>query len=310
MIENKPTIAVLLAAYNGEQWLQAQIRSILLQADVSVTIFVSIDISTDDTENICSTLAKQFHNIVILPSVGKLGGAAPNFFRLMRDVDFSSFDYLSFADQDDIWFERKLIRAVTMLNSTKNDGYSSNVTAFWSDNKQKLIEKSQPQCEWDYLFEAAGPGCTYVLTAKLATQIKSVVLKNWLEVNQLDYHDWFSYAYARANGFGWIIDADPSMLYRQHGNNQVGANHGLRAFLYRFKKVMSGWGIVQAALTARLIGKERDAFVTRWSSFNRIGFLRLALNANQCRRKLSERVLFFCACLMLAIVGTSRTKNI
>ncbi|NOT14056.1 MAG: glycosyltransferase [Methylotenera sp.] len=303
MINSKPKIAVLLAVYNGKQWLNAQVDSILLQIDVDVTIFVSVDTSTDGSEHICNTLAQQFHNIMVLPLGDKFGGAGKNFFRLIRDVDFTHYDYVAFADQDDIWFENKLIRAVSMLNNTQADGYSSNVTAFWSAGKQQLIKKSQPQREWDYLFEAAGPGCTYVMTSQLAIEIKNVVVKYWLEVNQLAFHDWFSYAYARANGFPWVIDDEPSMLYRQHENNQVGANHGIKAFSYRFKKVLGGWGITQAVLVAKLVGKGDSIFVKRWAGLSRMGFMRLAFSANQCRRKPIERVYFFLACLLMAVVG-------
>lgn len=299
-----PKIVIVLAVYNGKQWIVDQLNSILVQDGVEVTIFISIDPSTDGSEEICHQLSMQHDNIFILPNAGKFGGAAKNFFRLIRDVDFSSFDYFAYSDQDDIWFENKLVRAVNKLIETKSDGYSSNVMAFWEIGKQKLVEKSQPQCEWDYLFEAAGPGCTYVMTIELASEIKKAVVSNWVEINKLGLHDWYSYAYARANGFKWFIDQWPSMLYRQHINNQVGVNQGWKAFLYRLKKVLGGWAIEQSALVAKLIGQENANFVISWSSFKRYGFLKLALNANKCRRKPSEQVLFFFACLLMAIIGT------
>jgi rhamnosyltransferase len=42
-------VAVLMATYNGEVWLQEQIDSILEQKDVDVTLFVSDDSSADGT---------------------------------------------------------------------------------------------------------------------------------------------------------------------------------------------------------------------------------------------------------------------
>ena len=299
----RPAIAVVLAVYNGVEWLHEQLNSILKQDGVEVTIFISIDPSEDGSEDFCNQFAMQHRNIIVLPTKGQFGGASKNFFRLIRDVDFSSFDYFSYADQDDIWFASKLVTAVNKLMETKSDGYSSNVVAFWATGEHRLIEKAQPQCEWDYLFEAAGPGCTYVMTVELASEIKKTVTSNWLEINKLGLHDWYSYAFARANGFTWFIDTRPSMLYRQHFNNQVGVNKGLRAFIYRFKKVVSGWGIEQSALVAKLIGKSDTTFVKSWCGFERYGFLILAFNANKCRRKPVERVLFFFACLLMAIAG-------
>jgi rhamnosyltransferase len=299
----KPKVAVVLAVYNGMQWLNEQLDSILKQDNVELTIFISIDTSYDESEALCQKLAEQHKNIVVLPNAGKFGGASKNFFRLIRDVDFSNFDYFAFADQDDIWFQDKLLNAVNKLVETKSDGYSSNVVAFWVTGKEIIVEKSQLQCEWDYIFEAAGPGCTYVMTIRLAHAIKKSVIANWSEINKLELHDWYCYAYARANGFQWYIDQRPSLLYRQHSNNQVGVNRGWKAFLFRSKKIVIGWGFEQSALIAKLVGKGDSAFVKSWCNFERYGFLTLALNANKCRRKPTERVLFFFACLIMAIIG-------
>ena len=302
-IKKQPKIAILLAAYNGLGYIEEQLDSILNQKSVDVSIFISVDLSTDHTYEWCLEFSHSHANIVVLPYGAQFGGAAKNFFRLIQDVDFSSFDYISFADQDDIWLPDKLIRAVNKSNETNSSGYSSNVMAFWPTGEKKLIKKSQPQRVWDYLFEAAGPGCTYVLSIDLANKIKETVVDNWSEINKLGLHDWFCYAYARANGFSWFIDAWPSMLYRQHAGNQVGANKGVKAFLYRLNKVVGGWGIKQSALTAKLVGKGDSNFVRDWCRFKRYGFLILAFSANKCRRRPQDRIFFFFACLLMAIVG-------
>lgn len=54
------------------------------------------------------------------------------------------------------------------MTETNVVGYSSNVTAFWPANKRKLVSKAQPQRTSDFMFEAAGPGCTYLLQGSLA----------------------------------------------------------------------------------------------------------------------------------------------
>jgi rhamnosyltransferase len=303
-MRNIPKIAVLFAAYNGATWIGEQLDTILNQKEVEVTIFVSIDPSTDHTASICQKYSKRHQNIIILANEGKYGGAAKNFFRLMRDVDISGFDYVSFSDQDDIWYADKLTRGVKQITQQQLGGYSSNVLAFWPNGEQKIVTKSQPQRAWDYIFEAAAPGCTYVLSATLVAAIKQSIVLNWLKINELGLHDWYCYAYARAHGYDWFIDPEPSMLYRQHAGNQIGVNKGWGAFRYRIQKVLQGWGIHQSALIAELVGKGDEAFVKSWSGFTRYGFFKLAFHANQCRRKPAERVLFFFACLMMAVLGT------
>lgn len=302
----KNKIAILLAAYNGVSYLEEQIKSILDQIDVYVTVFISIDPSSDGTREFLETKYKNSEAVIILEDSGRFGGAAKNFFRLLRDVDVSSYDFVAFADQDDIWHTDKLSHAIKKLNETKSDGYSSNVLAFWEDGREKLIEKSQPQCEYDYLFEAAGPGCTYVMTGALARQIKQRVVEQWHEVNNLWLHDWFCYAYARANGFKWIIDEIPTMRYRQHASNQVGVNAGGKAFLHRLKKILYGGAIEQSVSIARLVGMQNHNFVKKWSNLSRYALLKLAFYAPLCRRKKQEKVFFFIACILMAIIGKGR----
>lgn len=300
---NFPRIAVCLAAYNGMRWIAEQMRSILDQSAVHVTIFVSIDHSTDGTEQWIDDLARADRRIVPLPHGEKFGGAAPNFFRLMKEVDFSSFDYVSLADQDDIWYLDKLSHAISVLHTSGADVYSSNVTAFWPSGRQALIEKSQPQRTRDFLFEAAGPGCTYVMRAGFARTLQESITTHWNDVQAVGLHDWFIYAYARANGFRWIIDRRPGMLYRQHAENQVGVNEGWRAFVHRARKIQSGWGFTQAALIARLVGMQGDMYVL---ALQHGRYLWLASHASQCRRRLRDRIWFAASCVLMCVTGNRR----
>lgn len=298
-----PKVAVLLAAYNGMKWIEEQVTSILAQSDVDVTVYVSVDPSSDGTEAWCARLAADRSGIVVLPPVGKFGGAARNFFRLVRDVDFDGFDFVAFSDQDDIWHTDKLSRAVAQLELHRADAYSSNVNAFWLDGKTRLLDKSQPQVAWDFLFEAAGPGCTYVLSRRLAEPLKALVLDRWATLQGVTLHDWFFYAYARSHGYRWYIDPAPSMDYRQHGGNQIGANTGLRALVARFRTIRNGWWFGQVQLIAHLLGREVDPFVGSWLSLSRCQLFRLSMSSWHCRRRVRDKVLFFFVCWALILVG-------
>lgn len=311
MLPKNRKIAVLLAAYNGLAYIDVQIDSILQQIGVDVTIFISVDLSSDDTYAWCLALAESHLNVQILPYGERFGGAGRNFFRLIQDVDFSNFDYVAFSDQDDLWFFNKLERAITKIHEKKVAAYSSNIIAFWSNGLEKVIQKSQPQCAWDYLFEAAGPGCTYVMNNALAMEIKASLTADWTEINKIAYHDWFCYAYARANGYPWYIDDWPSVMYRQHSSNQVGANSGFAAFKYRISKVLDGWAIEQSILLTNLVVKNDSNFTYNLKSLNRAGLLKLAFSARHCRRKISEKILFFIVCFALIVVGwrQSSLKN-
>ena len=298
-----PSIAICLAAYNGVRYLPQQIDSVFSQTGVAVTVFVSVDVSSDGTEDWIRQLQVKEHRLVLLPYGERFGGAAPNFFRLMREVDFSKFDYVAYADQDDIWLPGKLERAIHRLLETGADGYSSDIVAFWESGRSTYIKKSYPQRQWDYLFESAGPGCTFVLRQNLALELQEAVRNNPQDVREVGLHDWFTYAFARARKHPWVIDDYASLMYRQHDENQVGVNTGILALMWRARKVLNGWGLNQARLIARLIGASDAGFVRQWIGGGRIAMLRLAFQAARCRRKPTDRLWFALSCLALAVVG-------
>ena len=308
--EELSRIAVLMAAYNGKLWLTEQIGSILKQEDIEVTLYISVDQSSDGTEDLINALATSEKRIQVLPHGLHFGGAAPNFYRLIKDVDFSTYDFIAFADQDDIWNIDKLKRAASVIREKSVDGYSSNVTAFWPNGKTHLINKAQPQAKWDFLFEAAGPGCTYVLTKNLAVHLQKFIMDKWLEVQLISLHDWLIYAYARVNQFDWYIDPRSSLLYRQHASNQVGANIGFLALIKRSHKVKNGWWLSQSLCIANLIGLKQNSFVMKWAKGTRIGYLRLGISVFNCRRRPRDQLLFLFACLSLCLIKTSISSKI
>jgi rhamnosyltransferase len=298
-----PSVAVCLAAFNGEHWLDEQLDSILQQTGVSVRIFVSVDRSTDGTLALARKRAAMDDRIEVLPYGQQFGGAVSNFFHLLRTVDFSDYDYVSLSDQDDIWLPDKLLRAHQEMERTGADAYSSDVLVFWPSGAKTPSVKSQPQRKWDFLFEAAGAGCTYVMRTSLGRAVQKFLRANSAEVGRVRHHDWFFYAYARANGFRWHIDPRPGMLYRQHGQNELGVNANVGSLMKRARRVLDEGAFAQAALTARLCGLAEDPFVQRWSAGGRQGLLWLAFHAGECRRRPRDRALFAGACVASSVLG-------
>jgi rhamnosyltransferase len=292
-------IAVLLASYNGTKYIKEQIDSILNQKDVEVTIFVSDDLSTDRTLEYLQNIYKDNKKLVYLESNQKFGGAAKNFYRLIRDVDFSAFDYVSLADQDDIWYEDKLLRAVKTMEEEQIDTYSSNVLAFWEDGKRVLINKSQAQRKYDFLFSSAGPGCTYVMKKEFLMDFKDQMIKKQFLLEKIDLHDWLLYAYARTNNYKWFVDNIPTMLYRQHSSNEFGANSGFKAFTKRWFKARNGWYREQILNTASFCDYSNKITnsIKNNNFFDRLYIVR---NIFQLRKKFLESIILF---LMLIIPG-------
>lgn len=299
--EKKPRFAVCLPAYNGMAFMVDQIESILQQNDVDIQIFISVDQSKDGTEARLAEWALSESRLSLLPFGQRFGGAGPNFYRLLREVDLTGFDYLSFADQDDLWHPKKLWRAHTLMTVKNAVGYSSNFTAFWPSGQSRLVNKACPQRTWDFLFESAGPACTYVLHLSLAIPLQKLVRVADKNLLRVDYHDWLTYAFARSYDFPWVIDSWSSMKYRQHAHNQIGVNAGWRSFWLRVRKILTGYGFEQSLLIADLVQASPLPVVQRGLRGGRLGYLWLALQARQCRRKRIDQLWFLISCVLIAL---------
>ena len=290
-------VCVLLAAYNGESWIKTQIDSILKQKDVNVKIFVSCDLSTDNTLKILESYSN--NDVELLPYGQKFGAAAPNFYRLIDDVNYSEFDYIALSDQDDIWLEDKIISAINIMEKEKAVAYSSNVTAFWSDGTERVVIKATPQRKYDFLFESPGPGCSFILKKDFALEFQSYMKERKVLLKQLDWHDWVIYAYARSKNYTWYIDPESHMLYRQHSNNQLGANSGFKQFSKRVDDILTGYGIHQTVRTIHFLNIEQDPFVRKWLGKGRKGYCYLSLKSNWCRRRKKDQILFWFSCILM-----------
>lgn len=249
-----PRCAVLLAAYNGEKWINEQIETILKQIGVEVTLFVSVDFSTDSTLSMIKSWQAKDDRVHLLPYGDRYGGAGRNFFRLIADVDTDSYDLVAFADQDDIWFESKLSFAWKKISLDECDVYSSDVLALWADGRTELVKKSYPQRKYDHFFEAGGAGCTYVFSSAVFKSVRRFVICNYDSCSELQLHDWLIYAYCREQKFRWFIDDRPTMLYRQHANNQMGTNNNLLTYWRRTSQVRNKWYLRQIMAIIQLVG--------------------------------------------------------
>lgn len=241
MTYHKPHILVMMATHNGMLWLEEQVESILGQEGVDITLCVSDDCSTDGTYARLQQYTQMDERIILLEKTTPMGSAGRNFYRIIREVDVATADFFAYADQDDIWELGKLDMQVELMRQHQADGVSSNVEAFWPDGRHKLIDKAQSQRRLDYLFESAGPGCTFLMTPWLMTRLQESLADPAGLAASVSLHDWLAYAVCRTLGRKWHIDQTATVRYRQHANNVLGANVGIKTRLARIMKLRTGW---------------------------------------------------------------------
>lgn len=216
-----PVIKILLATYNGEKYVDEQINSIINQNNVITDIVISDDGSKDKTIDV---IKSKYPQITINQNTPGTGSAAKNFLKMISNLNFNEdFDYVSFADQDDIWLPEKMNRALEKLKKNNAELYCSNLTKWdTSKNTYTLLKKDFPQKKFDFLFEGGSAGCTYVFTRNLAKKLQFFLLtldsSNWKGFS----HDWLVYFFARSRYFKVFIDGDSYIHYRLHTENVHG----------------------------------------------------------------------------------------
>lgn len=238
-------VAVILASYNGGKYIGEQIDSILDQKEVEINIFLFDDDSNDNTIKIVEEINDE--RITIIKKDNGSGSAAKNFLQAIVNLDSYcnfQYDYVAFSDQDDVWLDLKLSKAIECLSESKSELYTSNLTMWDDKTKSKTtLVKSGRQAKYDYLFEGGSAGCTYVLSSSffeiVKTNVTNINLKNWKYLS----HDWLVYFIARKNNFKVYMDNNSYILYRIHENNVHGHMNRLlyKGVMEKIKYVREGW---------------------------------------------------------------------
>jgi rhamnosyltransferase len=302
MMIRKPKVLILLATYNGGQWLEEQIQSIFAQEGVDIKIYARDDRSFDNTCKILSA----YPGLTKLESNYSTGSAGGNFRELIINANTDDFDFIGFSDQDDIWLSTKVISAINLIVGGAYQGYSSSVLAFGSSGTTKLIKQCNIERRADFLFEGAGQGCTFLLEKEFFLSIQKFVSENKVICSNFYYHDWLVYLLARSWGKKWIFDAIPYVSYRQHDNNDTGSRNRVSGIVARLNKIKNGWykeQVIVAIKIYELAVNNRDDIVDNFiyyfnnkNSFYRKYLIIMAL-LKHGRRKLSDRFVLIGAVL-------------
>ena len=266
-----------MCSYNGEKFIEEQIKSILNQENVDVSLRIIDDKSTDDTINIVKKIDDERIKLII--NKENSGSPALNFTKalmLLDDEIYTEYDFISLSDQDDLWFENKLFKAIELLRLNKSDLYTSNLT-FWNlkSNSKSLLRKDYSQTDFDYLFEGASAGCTYVLTTEFTKALIQFVYKYDLSKWTFLSHDWLIYFCARVLNFNVFFDSNSYILYRIHDTNVHGQlnNFSLYALSQRLKLILNGWYFIQSCNFSQLLnGDSEELYI--YKMYNKNWFTR------------------------------------
>ena len=216
MLNNNVRVAILLATYNGSKYLSEFLDSIVNQSHQNFVIIARDDGSNDNTVEILNSYSGRLPIRDVSDGI-KLG-PAQSFMKLL-ELAGDEFDCYAFSDQDDVWRSDKLARALeAIIEDQSVPVLYCSCLEYVNENLDHIKFSPKPRIIGfrNALVENIATGCTVVVNA--AT--RSLVLSK----PPLTYtmHDWWCYIVVSA--FGKVIYDDyPSIKYRQHGNNVIGA---------------------------------------------------------------------------------------
>ena len=220
-------ITILLSCHNGERFLREQLDSLLRQTFRDFTIAIRDDASADRTPKILREYQSAYPDIISVETAKEnSGGAKYGFWALMssrRD------DYLMLCDQDDVWLPDKVERSLLRMRELEQQFGSREPLAVHTDlavvdeRLQPLAPSYRQWADIDFsrldfrfqLVQATATGCTMMYNRALAeyfTRLPRFFIM----------HDWWVMLTAAAFGHIGQI-AEPTILYRQHRENTVGA---------------------------------------------------------------------------------------
>lgn len=227
-----PLVDILLATYNGQAFLPAQLDSLLAQTYPAWRVLASDDGSTDDTAQILAEYSRRYpERIVIAPNPHPGCGARRNFDHLMQTSSVQGrARYFAFADQDDVWLPHKLALCMDTMQRLEAQAGPQQPCLVHTDLSVvdaagRLLHPSFAR--YERLNPAAATRET-LLSVNEVTGCTILANRRLLELalpipDAAIGHDWWCALIAGSGQRLYLPRA--TVAYRQHSGNQIGARN-------------------------------------------------------------------------------------
>ena len=238
-------VVILMGVFNGAADLPEQLQSFADQSHQAWDLLASDDGSDDDSCAILTRFAAErapAGNVVRVVE-GPRNGFAMNFLSLITQAPEDA-DWLAFSDQDDVWLPDRLERGIAALSALPGEIPTLYCSRTWiTDEKLKnrrlSAEFPRPPSFLNALVQNIAAGNTLLLN-RAAADLARAAAPEAQSSPGLAAHDWWLYQLVTGTGGTVIRDSEPTLLYRQHEQNLIGANDGWRARMSRISMLLGG----------------------------------------------------------------------
>lgn len=227
------TVTVVMSTYNGSTSVVRQLDSILAQTDVKVKCYIRDDGSKDDTLKILEHYKLSHSNVFV--AKGKNVGWEKSFLLALNDAPYS--DYYAFSDQDDVWFEDKLIKSINELEKhDKNKALLFHCNRISTDVDlhplpHQAHKVPKPLSLENAVTQEYAQGCTIVINNTARTLVCRCLPENKIP------HDFWTGIICYY--FGEVYYSKEPLFYHiNHGHNVSNAGHLRAGRLRRIKNLL------------------------------------------------------------------------
>lgn len=222
-------VMIVLATYNGARHLGEQLQSLQAQTHTDWTLLLRDDSSVDGTLPLVRELARKDERIVLLEAGARLG-AVGNFGALLVEAHSRGAEAVFLCDQDDVWLPDKVRRQLSLLERLEQRHGRSTPLLVHSD--LEVVDESLGLIHPSYLgyqriAHEEGDSLAVLLVQNFVTGCATLVNRPLLDFAlplplECVVHDWWlAQCAASAGRLGF--DPIPTVRYRQHAHNAIGA---------------------------------------------------------------------------------------
>jgi len=210
-------ISVAMATYNGEKYIEQQIKSILDQTMQIDELVISDDGSIDKTISLIESIKDKRIKII----KGPQNGVKKNF---QNAIENTTGDIIFLADQDDVWEKDKVEEILKVFEKDENitlvvhnakivdenlNQISPYTTFKWRNSKNGIVKN---------IIKNSYVGCCMAFKRKIIKYILPIP-------NNIEMHDqWIGIINEKKLGKSIFI-TDTLIKYRRHGKNESSMRH-------------------------------------------------------------------------------------
>ena len=233
-------IAIILAFYNGNEFIEEQITSILNQSHKNFTLYISDDCSSQKLSLKNLKLSHLDKEKIKISRRNKNVGYTLNFLNTLHSIS-DNYDYYAFSDQDDIWHKDKLKNAINLMKKYPSETpslYGCRTELIGENQNIKLgkskLHKKEPSFK-NAIIQNIFSGNSMVIN----NPAKRIICKS-IKQNKITSHDWWCYQIISGIEGNLIYDKRIFLKYRQHRKNLIGSNRSLKSKLIRLYQLIKG----------------------------------------------------------------------